>query len=223
MDPVVLDTIGLLVGLGITLVIATYLFWGGDNLAYRWGLALVVGVGAGYAFGQGLHYLITWLLSGIEGTRSTLVVVPPVVLGLLLWLKFFPRTSPLGNISMGFLMGVGVAVAISGALVGTLIPQVVATGTAVSLEGGLSALVEGLLVLVGTILALFTFSPRPLPVEGAGRGVLLLRSAGRIFVTMALAAAFANALTTGLTLFMTRFWRIIIILFEGLDPLLPGS
>ena len=223
MDPGMLDIIGLLVGLVVTLAIATYLFFGGDNLVYRWGLALVVGVGAGYALGLGLHYLIAWLLSGIEGTRPSLVIVPPVVLGLLLWMKFFPRTSPMGNISMGFLMGTGVAVAISGALVGTLVPQVIATGAGVSLEGGLVALVEGLLVLLGTILALFSFSPRLLQAEGPGRGVVLLRRAGRIFVTVALAAAFASALSTGLTLFMTRFWRIIVILFEDLQPLLTGS
>ena len=51
----------------------------------------------------------------------------PLVLGLLLLLKLRTAWSPFGNLPIGFLFGVGSALAIGGALSGTLLPQIIAT------------------------------------------------------------------------------------------------
>ncbi len=222
MDPALLDALGIIVGLGITLAIATYFL--GDNPIYRWALAILVGVGVGYALGVALHFLFfDWIWSSIDGTRLHLEVLPPVILGLLIWLKFFPRIAPLANIPMGFLLGVGLAVAVSGALAGTLIPQVLATGRGITTTGGLMLLLEGVVILGGTLLVLFSFSPRPTAVEGESRRTKrILQRGGHALIAVALGAAYAGALTSALTVFVERFWYIIVVLFEQIPMLIGG-
>jgi len=55
-------------------------------------------------------------------------------MGLLLLLKLSPRTARLGIPSMAFLVGVGAAVAIGGAIMGTLFPQTWASMQAFNLS-----------------------------------------------------------------------------------------
>ena len=49
-------------------------------------------------------------------------------------MKVFPRLTGMGRIVMAFLVGVGAAVTIAGALIGTLIPQVMGTINAFDYE-----------------------------------------------------------------------------------------
>ncbi|MGC9356582.1 MAG: hypothetical protein ACP5GX_01890 [Anaerolineae bacterium] len=215
MDPALVDSIGVFVGVAVTLAIGSYLI--GDNPVYRWVLALLVGVGTGYGLAIAVNFLRIWFVDMQVGTLPLLVAVPPLVLGVLLWFKISPRLSPVGNFSMAFILGVGGAVAITGALLGTLLPQMAATGAGVSLQGdGLVSLVEGGLILVGTILALLVFSPRATHAKGGTRNFLLwARKVGRIFIIVALAAAFAGAITSGLTLFFERLWSFVLAIFPS--------
>jgi hypothetical protein len=210
-----LDIVGW-IGMGLTLaVFLGYLL--GDNFLYRWIVALLVGVGTGYAFAVTLHFLIRYVIGGLSGDQYPVLVVPPLVFGALLLLKRFPRLSPAGNISMGLLLGVGGAVAMSGALLGTLFPQMVATGRAMVLDQGWSLALEGVLTVIGVLLALFAFSPRPYwrnsetpsPFEKGARW------AGRTLVMVALAVAYAGALTSAFTLLIERWWPFVV------DLLLP--
>lgn len=203
-----LDIIGW-IGIGLTFTIFLgYLL--GDNPLYRWTVALLVGVGTGYAFAVTTRFLLRWLMGALTGAQPPLVVVPALILGALLLFKGFPRLSPIGNVSMGLLLGAGSAVAISGALLGTLIPQTVDTGMALVLDQGWPLLLEGLLTVLGVLLALFAFSPRPYrkatAPSVAGRS---LRWAGRALVMVALAVAFVGALTSAFTLLIERWWMFI--------------
>lgn len=194
-----------------TLLIFTYLF--GDNFLYRWVLALIVGSGTGYALAiAGIYLWEHWLLPGMEGRIPITIILPPLILGALLLLKGIPSISPLGNSAMGLLLGVGAAVAISGALLGTIIPQTLASGTPfaefASTGNGLT-LIEGLLVLIGTSTTLIAFSPRALKSGEKVYPVLLwLQRLGRAFVIVALAVAFAGALTSALTILIDRLWSL---------------
>jgi len=203
------------IGIGLTLTIFVgYLF--GDNPLYRWTVALLVGVGTGYAFAVTLNFLINWMIDGLSGNRPPILVMPSLILGALLLLKGFPKLSPIGNISMGLLLGVGGAVAISGALLGTLIPQAIDTGKAMVLDQGWSLALEGALTVIGVLLALFAFSPRPYrrteTPSAVGQSV---RWAGQALVMVALAVAFVGALTSAFTLLIERWWTFIV------DLLLP--
>ncbi len=190
----------------------------GDNPLYRWAVAVLVGVGTGYAFAITTHFLVQWIMDGVTGEQHPLFIIPPLIFGFFLLLKGFPRLSPVGNISMGLLLGVGGAVAISGALLGTLLPQMVNTGQALVLDQGLSLLLEGVLMMVGVLLALFAFSPHAhLLTHEPSKFQKGVRWAGQSIVAIALGVAFAGALTSALTILVERWWTFIIdLLFPTL-------
>ena len=89
---------------------------------------------------------------------------PPAdrVLGLQAARALFPGADgdiePRDPHPLAFLIGVGIAVALSGALMGTLIPQVRATGSAFQFDAQdpLGA-IKGILIVGGTICTLFAF------------------------------------------------------------------
>lgn len=225
-----LETIEMIVGAVITLAIFSYLL--GDNKLYRWALALLVGGGLGYTFGVAMRYVFfDWLLPAVTADSVALQAfyLVPVVLGALLLLKLFASSrvvgplAVLGNISMGYLVGVGAAVSISGAVLGTLFPQVEAAGKAVTLSGPPVAVVQGLVMVLGTIVTLLVFSPRPRVQDGETKpAAKWLQRAGRFFIAVAMAAAFAGAVTTGLTLWVDR-WAQIVALIREMLPVLGAS
>ncbi|MBN1488093.1 MAG: hypothetical protein JW981_10655 [Anaerolineae bacterium] len=201
------DYIGVFISAAITLIIFSYLF--GDHFLYRWALALLVGSGTGYALGIILRtVLFEWITVALSSTASIGVRIQyiiPLLLGAFLLLKGIPNISHVGNISMGVLLGVGAAVAISGALLGTLIPQVAATGKAVSAYGFLG----GILTVIGTICALAVFSPSALDEDKwYSKALSQVQVVGRLFVIIALAMAFAGAITTALTIWVDQWLNI---------------
>ena len=108
----------------LTLMVLSYLI--GDNPVFRVAVYIFIGVSAGYVAVVAWHQvlyprLIVPLLAGSMADR--LLALIPLVLGLLFLFKLSPRTARLGNPSMAFLVGVGAAVAIGGAVLGTLFPQ----------------------------------------------------------------------------------------------------
>ncbi len=207
-----LDDIGLIVGTVMTLLIFSNLL--GDNILYRWALGLLVGSGAGYMLGIAIRYvLLQWLGNIIVGSGSVglrVFYIIPLILGLLLLLKGFPKLAVVGNLSMGFLIGVGAAVALSGAILGTIIPQTYSSGAALNFNEGFAGFLQGLLTFIGTLAALLAFSPMPREKDGLPRPLLVwLQRLGRAFVVIALAVAFAGAVTSGLTLLVQRVWVIL--------------
>jgi hypothetical protein len=220
------DIIGLIVGAVVTLVIFSYLL--GDNVLYRWMLAILVGSGAGYVMGVAINVvLIDWFRTAHEANMLATQIYHfvPVFLGVLLLFKGFSsskllsRLSVLGNIPMGYLLGAGAGVAIGGALLGTLFPQIITTSAAVTLDAPLWGLVRGVVMVGGTIAALLVFSPHSTGKSGettqvASARPALLRRVGEFFIIIALAAAFAGAITTGLTLWVERWSALLRAAFS---------
>lgn len=210
------ELIGLAVGTLITLMIGSYLL--GDNLVYRWGLAILVGLGAGYALGVTLLFVAPLIWQAIQSADPVLRLfyAIPLLLGVLLLLKgFSARLAPLGNITMGFLLGVGAAVAVSGALVGTLIPQMYQTGAALKSTAPIP-LVEGGIILIGTITSLLVFSSwAPRRADGQPpRWLTWVQRLGRGFLVVTLAVAFAGAITSALTLLVERLWDVLTLVIQ---------
>ena len=102
----------------LTFMILSYLI--GDNPAFRVAVYLFIGVAAGYAASVA-WWQVLWprlmlpLLTGSFFERILAII--PLVLGVLLLMKLSPRTARLGGIPVAFLVGVGAAVAVGGALV----------------------------------------------------------------------------------------------------------
>lgn len=208
--------ISLLIGAGLTFMVLTYIL--GDNPLYRLALHLFIGILVGYSFGVALQEVFLKKVFEPLSTGESVIVVP-IILGILLLIKGFPKYAYMGNYSVAYLVGVGTAVALSGALLGTLIPQVRAAGLVLS-PSSLASLPfgiwDGIMSVVGTIctLMVFTFT-RAEHRESAGLagiwGKLLdvLISIGRIFLTIALAVAFAGALTASLSIFIGRIQYLV--------------
>ncbi len=213
------EIMGLIIGTVITLMIFSYLL--GDNALYRWALALLVGSAVGYATGIAVDFVWQqWITPALSNTEpaTNLTYIVPLILGSLLLLKGFPpvrflgKISVLGNIPLGYLVGVGAGVAISGALTGTLIPQVLATGQGIRLDAGILELLQGVVVLIGTLSVLLLFAARPntqpLEREKPSLSQRSIRRLGGFFLVIGLGAAFAGAITSALTAMVLRLSQI---------------
>ena len=207
-----IDFITTLLGFLFTLLVLSYLL--GDNPLFRVALSVFVGVAAGYAASIAWHQvlrpkLFAPFLNGTAGERILLIM--PLLMALLLLTKISPRTAQLGSPAMAFLVGVGAAVAVGGAVVGTLFPQIEASINLFDLsETGSSPperLVEGSVILLGTLTTLvyFHFGAKPGP-RGPQRSRLvnLLAWIGQIFVAITFGVIFAGVYAAAMTAFIER-------------------
>ena len=214
MDPI-FDSLGAIIALVLTLSVFSYLL--GDNVLYRLAEHIFVGVSIGYAVIVAFHMVIgPKLLTPIgdairdqEWTRLGLLAVY-LLMGLFLLLRSSRRLSWLGNLSLAVLLGVGAALAIGGALLGTLLPQISATADISSYAryGRGLGLFSGLVVLVGTsgVLLYFHFDAnRDNRLAGIrNRIVQSWGGLGRWFVIVAFAAILAATFMSRLSLLIGR-------------------
>ncbi|MGE5071784.1 MAG: hypothetical protein ACM3MF_00005 [Anaerolineae bacterium] len=209
--PDLANFIGGLLAFFLTLMVFSYLI--GDNPLFRVAIYIFVGVSAGYvavvAFWQVLvPDLFIPLFTGTPLQR-VLLLVPLLLAGLML-MKGWPSLARLGTPAVGLLAGVGAAVALGGAVNGTILPQVGATidafapGRFTSLE----APIDALIILGGVIvtLAYFHFSAG-VTVDGSVRrfqAIDLLGYAGSVFIGITLGVVFAGVYSTALTALIER-------------------
>jgi hypothetical protein len=216
------EIVGLFLGAILTIFILSYLV--GDNPLYRLSLHLFIGTLVGYSFGTVFRQVLLGMALPMLLSNPA-VVVAPLVLGILLLFKGFPRQAYIGNFPIAYLVGVGTGVALGGALLGTLVPQIGATGRALgaaSVRFFRFGLLDGLMVVVGTICTLlaFTFTRPPQQRIGAVWGSVLSGAAwiGRVFLIVAFGLAFAGALTASLSIFIGRVQSYIDLAFQVLGP-----
>jgi hypothetical protein len=199
-----LDNIGEISGLliGFLLTLFIYSFVVKDNPMYRLAVHVLVGVSAGFAtvvvVQQVLIPIAESMFSGGDFSAILLWVVP-ILLGFVLLAKVVPGFEWVGNSSMAVLIAVGSAVGLVGAIVGTLLPQIVVTYE----NRLLTLVVAGLTICV---LAYFHFTGRlsstgqvKLPIWHKYVGLV-----GRFVITIALAGVFAGLFSTSLVLLSER-------------------
>jgi hypothetical protein len=207
-DLITLDLVGMLVGALLALMIFSYLL--GDNPLYRLALHLFVGAAVGYALGLALRVILSRFFAPLIYDRDLSLLVP-LILVIFLLIKGLPKYAYIGNIPVAYLVGVGAAVALSGALLGGLVPQISATGRALQAHG----LLDGLIVLVGTLatLAVFTFMVGGR--SSAGRlwsGIVGgFAWVGRWFLVTALALGFAGAFTAAVSILIGRLGHLFTL------------
>lgn len=225
------DWIGGLIGFVLTLMVFSYLI--GDNPLFRFTLHLFIGVSAGFAATVVIYNVIfprmfVPLISG-QGTEQYLALIPIILAGLLIT-KISPRFAFIGNLPMAYIVGVSAAAAIGGAVLGTLIPQTLAsmnlldvnTSQAFDADQGLR-LVNGIIILIGTIttLAYFQFSNLSALSEKTQLQTWIeaLGQIGQVFVAITFGFLFAGVFSAALTaligrvLFAVQFIQAIIDLF----------
>jgi hypothetical protein len=200
-----------LVAVLLTLLVFSRLF--GDNPAYRVAQYLFVGVSLGYAFVVVYHQVLRpAALSALVGAGDPPTLglrLAPWLLGLLLLTRLTGRQaiSWLANIPLALLFGVGTALAVGGALLGTLLPQLLDTARPVG--GDPLQAVGAVLLVLGVVLTLCYFyftTPRE---TAGGRVVALGASIGRWLLMAAFGFFFAGGLLTYLTALNARLEFIV--------------
>jgi hypothetical protein len=202
-------------GAVLTLLIFSYLL--GDNPLYRLALHVFVGASVAYVLVIALRSVILPALSPPDTTDPNIrllwnLSMIGVLLGALLLTRGVRRLSWLSKISVAILLGVGVGVALGGAILGTLVPQLDATTNPAVPE--VLKPVGQIIAIVGTITGLMVFSfvgRRPARrlmnrlLNGGAR-------VGRWFLLIGFGAAYGGVLVAGLAFFADRVQYLIEVL-----------
>jgi hypothetical protein len=228
------ELIGSLLAFTFTILILVYTF--GDNPLFRLVIHIFIGVAAGYAAGVAIHmvvvpHLINPLITFIDGVPQVPLtdVVLRLVLIILLATKISPRTAVVGNSATAFLVGVGAAVAVGGAVQGTIFPQVASSTSFFEADtfwqafnNGrlievLGLLAKGLMILIGTVstLVYFHFTARSLPNQPTQQNQIVkaIGWVGQTFISITFGVIFANVYITALTALIERLYFITDFVF----------
>jgi len=220
----------------IIAAILTFMVWSyvlGDNPAFRIAEHLLVGTTVGFAV------VVAWfnVVGPVFFQEGRLQLAPwsaiPLVLCLLLLARLNPAWTRVGNIAVAFLVGVGAALAVGGALFGTLWPQTLATanlslktsgsdGTQVTVLGD-ALFWQNLAVLIGTIgtFFYFTFETQPRGALGGFRDTFtrFWSEVGHWVIIITLGALFANTAMSRFTLLIGRVqWLLDAFGVVGYGP-----
>ena len=207
------QAVGTWVAVVLSLVVFSYLV--GDNPLYRFVEHLFVGASVGYAFALAWHSILAprlRLLFNDPGTYWYYAVF--FALGLVLLLRSISSVSWLADIPLALLFGVGAALAIGGALVGSLVPQLQAAVLLISpYRLGSSGTawaraLESLILTVGTVSVLLYFHFSKARKGGAprvwGAFARFAGGIGKWFIMVAFGALFAYAIVARVALLIDR-------------------
>lgn len=220
LSPGLLDLVTGIVGFILTLMVLSYLI--GDSPLFRIATYLFVGVSAGYIavvvwYQVIVPYLVmpwfttTWPAAGL--------LFIPLFLFVLMLMKISPRLSWLGGPAVGYVVGVGAAVAVGGAILGTLLPQILSAAEPFDMNAPspLESMFNGALLLLGTIttLAYFHFGARRTTDGSVKRNALvnMLAWVGQIFVAVTFGVLFAGVYAAALTALIERIASLISLFF----------
>jgi len=210
-----------LVSFVLTLMVFSYLL--GDlplvGVLYRIAVYIFVGMTAAFTLIVSYEGLILPYLQGIQNTETSwttlgnsadvIIFFTALTFGLLLLLKPIRSLTWLTNSVYAVVIVVGASVAVVGALSGTLFPLLHATVTIPEdLSSDFGALLDSLIIFVGTMTALFYFHYQTRANVGASAGQSRLgrgfRHIGKVFIVTALAAVYASTILTSLTILSER-------------------
>ena len=217
-----IETISGLLAALLTLALLSYL--SADNPVYRIAVHLFIGLSAGYAVvlawftviePQLVRPLLATLAptAGFAPSLGSLVwpVLPVLAGGLLLLLKTVRVATRAGGLVIALMVGVGAAVAVGGAITGTLIPQTGATFVSLLPAGSptfFETAVEGLFVVAGTLatLGFFYYGARAEAGGPVERPALIrpIAAVGQIFIGIAFGVMYAGALAASIAIFAER-------------------
>jgi hypothetical protein len=218
------DFIGGIVGFVLTLCVFSYIL--GDNLLFRLAIHIFIGVAAAYAAVM-VWYNVIWTQLVLPLLSGQLALLIPLLLSFLLLAKIAPRFSGLGNPVMAYLVGVGAAAAVGGAVFGTIFPQAGASANLFdhanllqgkdTLDYAVNFFNSGI-ILVGTLTTLVYFhfgvrgndnfpQQRPLLLRGVSW-------VGQAFIAVTFGALFAGVYAAAVTALIER-WTFLVEFILG--------
>jgi hypothetical protein len=225
-----LNLVGTIIAVILTVMIFTYLL--GDNPVFRLAEHILIGVSVGWVTLQILFNLMlpafNYVLdSSKTGSLDWWLYLVPLVLGLLLLFRPLRQVRPVTNLIMAMVIGTVSALALAGAISGTLLPQV----GAAMLPLNTGDIIGRIVLLLGTLLALWYFQftvfkvLQPAPTEGAAAnssgsqaaeetGISSrVRLAGRWGIMLAFGAVFASVFLTYFAALVDRLLFLINLKF----------
>jgi len=214
---------GLIIGAVLTVFVLTYLI--GDNFLFRLAVYILIGASAAYAtvvvifdvLLPRVQEAVTLASAPVPNLGLLIITGVGLFLGAMLLFKMSPRLAWLGNLPVGYLVGVGAAMVLGGAIIGTLGPQIVATGApATSPSGGPADGLLNLIVVIGTIITLLSFGYYRTQRNIALQAVNVVGR--RFFVMVALGATFALVFMASATLLFDRLYAIYDAVRKSLPP-----
>jgi hypothetical protein len=209
-----METMGVAIAAILTLMVFSYIL--GDNVLFKLATHIFVGVAVGYAI-----VLVWQQVFARLGPGDWLNAAPALLLCLLLVFKVLPQqsslTNVLGSLALAFVLGVGAALAVGGALFGTLLPQTLSIA-GLSLNpnhyqnapdsAGLVEWLNNIIIVLGTVgtFFYFTFAVRAAgPLGGLREGVVRFWAGmGRLMIIFTLGALFANTFNARVALLISR-------------------
>lgn len=198
-------------------MVYTYLI--GDNFLYRAAVYLFTGLTAGFVVVVTYDSAIRPWLNALQtgGIGSYVLGLLPLLIALVLLPPVYGLRvilPPLRRIALAFLIGVGAAVALVGAISGTIIPLALQSGQSVG-DGWL----VGTITLLGVITTLvyFQYSARRHADGTTHSGIITrtLSAIGGIFIAITLGTIYAAAVATTLTVFSERVGFLLTQIFGG--------
>jgi hypothetical protein len=221
-----LNQFGPVLAFVLTLMVFSYLL--GDNPLFRVAQHLLVGLALGFAWIVAWHTIFlprVLALVGQDWQEAALYTVIPLVLGALLLLKGRGSGSRLSSLPLAYLFGVGAALALAGAIFGTLIPQVRATMLSFNPDDYLAKypredvwypVINAIFIVVGTVstLVYFTFTAGGESRVKRFRGGLVRFGAGvgRWFLMIVFGALFGSLVMSRISLLVERITFLIDVL-----------
>ena len=201
-----LDLGGVLLGFVFTLFIFSYIL--GDNPLFKFAIHVFIGVAAGYAsvvtlFNVILPQLVFPFLSGNRGEIILAVIF--LIPSLMLLAKIVPRLSALGNPAVAILVGIGAAVAIGGAVTGTIFPQTSASINAFGDQSIINAIVLSVSTLTTLIYFQFSLGRKKGTPKFLQRILQGIGWVGQFFVAVTFGALFTGVYIAVMTALIERF------------------
>lgn len=198
-----MEEAGIWVAAILTLMVYSYLI--ADNPLFRLAEHILIGTALGYAaliiLQRFLVPSVSLVLSSDATSSTRLMIGLGLLWGGFLWLWLARPVRWVASWSLAIVTGVGAALAVGGALTGTLIPQVGATILPLVGENWLDNLVTVVVVIAGLTYFFFTIDrERPL-----GRVVGRVAQFGRWCLMVALGVLLGARVITLLSAVVERF------------------
>lgn len=198
-----LQEIGLWAGFILTLMVFSYLL--GDNFLYRLAVYVFVGLSAGYvAIVTYTSVLLPWLQETVFSGNLGQIVIGfiPLVLGALLLLKGAGRLGWLAGVTLALLIGVGSAIALVGAVSGTLIPLTLEpTRTGLTLPNFLMSVIA---IVCSLFYFMYLAKPTPSGIPRRSLPVAVMALVGEAVIVVTFGTLYAAAILSSLTVFSER-------------------
>jgi hypothetical protein len=221
-----LNDFGPWLAFALTLMVFSYLL--GDNPLFRIAEHLLVGLALGFAWIVAWHSVFLPRVIARIGSQNPVEIgytLVPLALGALLLFKGRGSSSRISSLPLAYLFGVGAAVALVGAILGTLIPQASATIHSFNpsdylveyaSENVWYPLTNAFFIVLGTVCTLlyFTFTAGGQSRLGRLWGGLVRFGAGvgRWFLMFTFGALFGSLVMSRVSLLVERITFLIDVL-----------